>query len=272
MHWILQENLFKEKEWDTLLSVLDRFNIPYSVHKVIPFIGELIPAPEPKQKNVICFGSYSMRHSAREFGWTPGVFDLEPYNFNVQMQHWSDLLLNADAEVVAFKDAVIMDDTFIRPIDDSKHFAGRVYGVDEFVKWQHSVCTLEEDYGSSLSPNTLIQLCRPKKIYAEYRFWIVDGQIVTQSLYKRGDRVTYSSDVDSRFHSFVNMVLRYRKDIRGVTMSCTPDGWIPERAFVLDVCETPEGMKIVEINTINAAGFYAGNMTDLVLSLEAMQF
>lgn len=269
MHWILQENLFKEKEWDTLLSVLDRFNIPYSVHKVIPFIGELIPAPEPKQKNVICFGSYSMRHSAREFGWTPGVFDLEPYNFNVQMQHWSDLLLNADAEVVAFKDAVIMDDTFIRPIDDSKHFAGRVYGVDEFVKWQHSVCTLEEDYGSSMSPNTLIQLCKPKKIYAEYRYWIVDGRVATKSLYKRGDRVMYSPEVDWRVDHFVGHILRWGT----LTLQCGPiEGWIKERAFVLDVCETPEGMKIVEINTINAAGFYAANMTDLVLSLEAMQF
>lgn len=268
MHWILQENLFKEKEWDTLLSVLDRFNIPYSVHKVIPFIGELIPAPEPKQKNVICFGSYSMRHSAREFGWTPGVFDLEPYNFNVQMQHWADLLLNADAEVVAFKDAVITDDTFIRPIDDSKHFAGRVFGVEEFLKWQHSVCALEEDYGSSLSRDTLIQLCKPKKIYAEYRYWIVDGRVATKSLYKRGDRVMYSPEVDPRVDRFVYEILRWGN----ITLTMYPESWIKERAFVLDVCETPEGMKIVEINTINAAGFYAANMTDLVLSLEAMHF
>lgn len=41
---------------------------------------------------------------------------------------------------------------------------------------------------------------------------------------------------------------------------------------MLDVCETDEGMKIVEINTINAAGFYAANVTDLVLSIEAMRF
>jgi hypothetical protein len=40
---------------------------------------------------------------------------------------------------------------------------------------------------------------------------------------------------------------------------------------VIDVCSTPNGLKIVEINTINAAGFYAGNIQSLVLALEAME-
>lgn len=74
MHWVLQENLFRENEWGNLVSTLERFEIPYSVHKVIPFIGELVPAVEPKNERVVCFGSYSMRHSAKKFGWTPGVF------------------------------------------------------------------------------------------------------------------------------------------------------------------------------------------------------
>ena len=31
-------------------------------------------------------------------------------------------------------------------------------------------------------------------------------------------------------------------------------------------------MKIVEINTINSAGFYAGNVVDLVLAIDGMNF
>lgn len=76
MHWILQNNLFQEKEWDSLVSALERFQLPYSVHKVIPFIGELVPEPTPKDEKVICLGSYSMRHSAKKHGWNPGVYDL----------------------------------------------------------------------------------------------------------------------------------------------------------------------------------------------------
>lgn len=269
MHWILQENLFKESEWENLVSALERFDIPYSVHKVIPFIGELVPAPEPKQNKVICFGSYSMRHAAKEHGWTPGVYDLEPCNFEIQREHWGELMLNFDSQVVKFSDVHWEGDElrFIRPISDSKVFAGGVFDWEEFRQWQRNVCVLELDYGNSLMPTTLVQVSIPKVIYAEYRFWIVDAKIVTASLYKRGDRVIYSSDVDDRFYRFVHDILR----MGDITLSMRNNGWQPDRAFVLDVCETPDGLRIVEINTINAAGFYAADVQSLVIALENME-
>lgn len=267
MHWILQNNLFNETEWETMVGTLERFKIPYSVHKVIPFIGELVPEPAPLQSKVICFGSYSMRHSAKKFGWTPGVYDLFDQNFVIQKSHWGDLMLNYDSEVVLFKDAVVTEDTFIRPIDDSKYFAGKVFSAEEFNEWQVKVCVLKEDYGNSLTGATLIQLCKPKKIYAEYRFWVVDKEIVTCSLYKRGDRVIYSSEVDQHVKRFATSVIRHGD----ITLSMKTFAWQPHRAYVLDVCETPDGMKIVEINTINSSGFYAGNVQDLVLALEQME-
>lgn len=267
MHWILQENLFKEQEWENLTAALERFNIPYSVHKVIPFIGELLPKAEPRQEKVVCFGSYSMRHTAKAEGWTPGVYDLEPINFQVQLEHWGDLMLNADSQVLPFKDVKFKDIAFIRPIEDSKVFAGKVFDQAEFEEWQRKVCVLEEDYGTSLTKDTLVQVCNPKVIYAEYRFWVVDKKIVTASLYKRGDTVMYSSTVDAHVHRFADSVIRHGD----ITLSMHTSAWQPHRAYVLDVCDTPDGMKIVEINTINAAGFYAGNVQDLVMALEGME-
>lgn len=267
MHWILQENLFNESEWDNLVACLERFSIPYSVHKVIPFIGELVPTPDIRDEKVICFGSYSMRHSAKKFNWNPGVYDLEPVNFQVQLERWGDLMLNADAKVVPFKDVKFDDIAFIRPIEDSKVFAGRVFDQAEFEDWQHKVCILEEDYGNSLTKDTLVQVCKPKNIYAEYRIWVVDKQIVTYSLYKRGGRVLYSSVVDKHVLQFANRVIRHGD----ITLAVRTSAWQPHRAYVLDVCETPDGMRIVEINTINAAGFYAGNVQDIVMALESME-
>jgi hypothetical protein len=142
MHWILQENLFRENEWDNLVGALTRFNIPFSVHKVIPFIGELVPQPEPLQPNVVCFGSYSMRHSAKKFGWTPGVFDLFHQNFVLQKYHWGELMLNYDSQVVPFKHAWLNEPSFVRPIDDSKYFACAVIDPDEFNEWSHKVVIL----------------------------------------------------------------------------------------------------------------------------------
>jgi hypothetical protein len=269
MHWILQNNIFQESAYENLIEVLERFEIPYSIHKVVPFVGELIPEPELDTNNVICMGSYSMRHIAKKMGWIPGVFDLEPFDFTHQLKHWGTHMLNHDSIVTRFGDANFDDDAmFIRPIHDSKCFAGKVFDKEEFYTWKRKVCVLEENYGDSLTKDTLIQLCRPKTIYAEYRFWIVNQHIVTASLYKRGNRVIYSSDVDRHVHQFVYEILKTKNQQTDITLSMALDGWAPHDAFVLDVCETDEGMKVVEINTINAAGFYAANMTDLVMALE----
>lgn len=256
MHWILQTNLFQEAEWTRLVEALERFDLPYSVHKVIPFVGELEPAPVLQTTKAVCFGSYSMRHSAKAHGWTPGVYDLFDQDFLVQKAAWGDRMLNADSRVMAFQDVRLDGPTFLRPIDDSKYFAGRVFDADEFEAWRQRVCDLDEDYGTSLSPSTQVQLCTPKTIHAEYRFWIAGGEIATKSLYKLGSRVVYASDVDDRLDHFV--------------LQAVAD-WQPHRAFVIDVCDTPEGPRIVEINTINSAGFYAGDVQRLVEALEDLE-
>lgn len=274
MHWVLSGNIFNEAAWNELLETLQRFNIPYSEHKIVPMIGALVPpdwsgeigedpATWPKSeayglKNVIVMGPYSLRHVAKHFNWTPGSFDIYECDFQVQLKHWSTHMLNAGAVVSKFKDACWEDDgpRFIRPIHDSKCFAGRVFDYEEFRDWQRNVCVLELDYGNSLTADTLVQICRPKKIYTEFRCWVVNGQIVTVSLYKRGDRVMYENFDSSK-----------GDNIRAYAYERINE-WRPHDAFVIDVCETDEGMKIVEINTLNACGFYAADMQKLVLSLE----
>src|SRR5258708_474178 len=109
MYWILQNNFMHEEKYQEMVDTLDRFRIPYSLHKVVPFIGELEPVPELATSNVICIGSYSMRHAAKKNGWNPGVFDLFDQDFNVQMLHWGQHMLNADSVVSKFKEAVLTE-------------------------------------------------------------------------------------------------------------------------------------------------------------------
>lgn len=293
MHWILQNNLFNEAAYQTLLDTLERQGLPYSIHKVIPLIGKLTEPRAPHVKGpVICMGSYSLRHAAKKHRWVPGVFDLEPFDFRVQAEHWGQHMLNHGAVVSRFADVkwervspcsahrlevqdcaacqagYPLEEAFIRPIHDSKVFAGKLFTQEEFETWQHKVCVLGEDYGNTLGPNTLVQYCWPHKIYAEYRFWIVKGEIVCASLYKRGDKVFYSDDVAPHVFDYVRARIAE---------------WQPLEAFVIDVCEVPnldairwshgdqEGvpwLKIVEINTLNSSGFYACNIPKLVNALE----
>ncbi len=258
MHWVLQNNLFNEEAYQILCDTLVRFDLPYSIHKVVPFVGWMEPEPDFDTKNVICMGSYSMRHQAKKHGWNPGVFDLELFHFGVQLEHWGDHMLNAQAKVMPFRDVEIEQRAFIRPIEDSKSFAGKVYDHYEFHEWKPQALKLRAK-GRTLKGSTLVQVCPLREIYGEYRFWVVKGEIVCASLYKEGSRVVYRDDVPEAYFEFVRAMI---------------DIWQPHEAFVIDVASVPDdgdgwrGIKIVEINTLNAAGFYACNIQKLVMSLE----
>lgn len=256
MHWVLQTNIFNEVGYNTLIETLERFAIAHSVHKVVPFVGSLDPMPVLSTKNVICMGSYSMRHVAKENEWNPGVFDLEPFDFMAQLNAWGGHMLNADAVVSRFEDVIFTEDEmFIRPVHDSKVFAGQLTSAEEFTGWKNRVCVLEHDYGDRVFGDTLVQVCNPKKIFSEHRFWVVKGQIVTCSTYKIGNRVVYhpEENVDHRFWGYVED-----------RIACVR----PHDAFVIDVADTAEGLKIVEVNTLNSSGFYAGDVQKLVFALE----
>lgn len=239
-----------------MVDTLDRFGIPYSVHKVIPFVGDLEPEPQPASNEVICMGSYSMRHYAKKRGWDPGVFDLEPFDFEIQRGHWGDAMLNADSVVAAFADVRFEGERFIRPVDDTKAFTGAVFDADEFAEWQHRVVALGEDIGSSLTGRTKVQVSAPKAIQQEVRCWVIESKVITASIYRIGQRVLYSDAVESRFVTFA-------EELAGK--------WSPLKAYCLDVCETEDGVRVVEINTINSAGYYAADMQKLVLSLDGLR-
>ncbi|AKG23038.1 ATP-grasp domain-containing protein [Calothrix sp. 336/3] len=254
MHWVLQEGFVSEAGWEELIATLERFGISYSVHHVVPRVGNIVPDLSIDHNNIICIGSYAMRHVASRQGWIPGVFDLFAYDFKQQRLHWGEHLLNFHSTVCTLEHArFALPKMFVRPIHDSKHFSGRVFNQEDFVTWQRSICESTMNHNTSLTPQTKIQLSRPISIYAEYRFWIVGDEIVTQSLYKRGGQVYYHRDVDEPIASFARARV---------------NEWAPHEAFVIDICNSELGVKIVEINTINSSGFYAADVQRLVLKLE----
>ena len=41
MYYVIQERLYKEDEWDDLISALDRLELDYEVVKLRPFIDDI---------------------------------------------------------------------------------------------------------------------------------------------------------------------------------------------------------------------------------------
>jgi len=255
-HWILQGNLFSEESWTTLVSTLERLNFSYSVHRCIPFVGTLEPEPPLIDAPVIVMGSYTMARQAHAHGWRPGAW-LDNLDFYTQREHWGDLMLNADAEcttIDAFTGPT-KGPRFIRPVHDTKSFTGAVFDAQGWREFREGVRRVAGDPSEpTVTPSDEIMVCSIKEIWSETRTWIVDGRVVTASGYKIGTikRSTSPLQVDGAITEFAQ--------------ACA-DRWQPNAAFVLDVADTPAGLKIVEINNINASGFYRCDMQKLVVAL-----
>lgn len=264
-HWIVQENLYGSGSLEDLLAALERLELPYTRVKVVPFLGTLEPEPVVSGP-VIAMGATTMLRVARERGWTPGVWD-QNMSFRTWQKHWYNGLLNRDAFVIPFY-AVgpFWDDRFfLRPDGDTKAFGGQCFTWPEFEEWRRKVIEMNEDgYGyavegekapGQLQADTMVVAAKPQEILREYRCFIVDGKVVTASLYKLGSRVTSTGPVEDEIVRFANE---------------WADVWSPDRAYAMDVAVTPNGLRIVEANQINCAGFYGADVMKIVAALDTI--
>lgn len=243
-----------------MADALDRLEIPYTWHKVVPFVGELTPVPTIDDPNaVVMFGSYTLWRYAQANDLEPGVFKIRPF---VHETPWHPFLLNgADALFLTLRDVPeqLPDDGknwFLRPVEDSKEEPGKVRTTSEIIDLANKVLALEEHEipKGSLRHDTELMFTKPVHILKEWRLWIVRDEIVTFSLYKEGSRVVYRHEIDEDALEFAKRLVKINPDYA--------------RAYVIDICRTDEGLKMLETNCINAAGFYEADLLKLVSSID----
>lgn len=261
MQWILQA--FDDTA--ALAAALDRLGLPYSVHKVVPFVGELLPEPVVADPNrVVLFGSHSLWRTAERRGWRPGVFRIAPF---AREAAWRPHLLNGPDITVALRDvpARLADDGrdwFVRPVEDDKQIAGGVRPSAGIVEMARKVLALDpaDIPPGSLRHDTRLMLAPPARILKEWRVWIVGGRVVAFSLYKEGRRVTYRREIDDDALDFAQALA----DANPTYSS----------AYMMDVCRTPDGpengLRLLETNCINAAGFYAADLVALAAAVDGL--
>lgn len=258
MRWLLQE--FEDTH--KLAHELGRLGLPYSWHKVIPFVGTLNPEPDlGNGEAVVLFGSYTLWRYAQDKGLKPGVFKLRPF---VHEASWQPFMLNGpDARFLTVRDIpeTLEDDGrkwFLRPVDDSKEEPGNVKTTDEIISLARKVLSLDmnEIPNGSLRHDTQLMLTRPVRILKEWRCWVVDDRVVTYSLYKEGHRVVYRAEIDADALAFAQKLVAHNPGY--------------SRAYVVDICRTEDGLAMIETNCINAAGFYAADLMALASAVDAL--
>lgn len=258
MQWLFQE--FDDTRG--LADALERLGIAFSWHRVVPFVGDLIPEPDiADPQSVVMFGSYTLWRYADAHGLQPGVFKLKPF---VHEKAWHPYLLNgADALFVQLRDIPdrLPDDGrewFMRPVEDGKEEPGSVRSSREILRLAAQVLDLDEDETpeGSLLHDTSLMLTPPVRILQEWRIWVVGGEIVSYSLYREGARVVYKRTIDDD-------ALEFARQIVDINPAYSP-------AYVLDICRADSGLKLLETNCINAAGFYAADVEKIAAAIDGL--
>lgn len=265
MFWILDKSLYSERAFESLLTVLERSETPHQVVSVVPFVGAITPNIEPEGP-VFVMGKASMKHLAKERNYSPGYLE-DNLDYRLYIQHYGEHMLNCDSVIKPIKDIEkIWDKFFMRPTLDSKTFNGQVITWDDFVIWRESVEKISDSESQSTLTVDDVMVMSPLQndIYAEYRFFVVDGKVITGSMYKLGDTVMYEEVRNKNRY-----VWKFAQQM--------VDLWQPNRAFCLDICtiDAPGDFecsieKVMEINSINSAGFYAMDMQKIVEAINDM--
>jgi hypothetical protein len=252
MFYLVQENTFKEQGFDDLIASFERLGLEYEIVKAPPFVEEI--EFKTTRKDVFAFGALKMARLASKYDWFPGMLMTPNHDYEAYRPHYGANLLNYDSKVVPIVEDIKWEHEqyFIRPTLDSKNFTGRVFFKNTWKKFRNEL--FENGYTQTLTPDTLVQYAEPKKIYKEIRFFIVGDKIVTGSQYRLGQyTLAYSDIIDNEAYEFCQKMIAIFK---------------LAEAFVMDVCLTPDGWKIVECGCINCAGFYKADMMKLICALE----
>lgn len=171
-------------------KTLPPFFSSYEFGDTSRYCDELAPA----NSCVVCHASFEFTELvAQDELWTPGTYgNSAAVDYTSYSNKLADYLLNSEHELIQFNQLAanaeylfnrfaVDDRIFVRPDSGRKPFTGRLYSKSEFENLRLS--------SSRMSAKSLLIISRPKSIAREWRFIVVDGEIVAASIYKEFDRI-----------------------------------------------------------------------------------
>lgn len=254
MKFLIQHNLINEKN---LINIKNAMNhIPHEFVGVIPFSRDITSDQPLVGADYIPYGSTLFTNLASDLGWKGLHFDLSNMNYRSACLNRSDML--NDFSIMKAKDVLTKmkrvshytpnKDWFIRPSEDLKHFSGTVLSSIEIYEWLKDAMECDSSGSYKIEDDMEIVLAIPKKIQAEWRWFIIDGTIIDGSMYRfRGNpRLIHETDQDTI------------KEAQALA-----DIWIPDTCCVMDTALVDDKVKVIEFNCINSSGFYDNDISKI---------
>ncbi|ASV44292.1 hypothetical protein PBI_SCTP2_277 [Salicola phage SCTP-2] len=273
--WIIDKYILDSSYHERLDSVLERNYIDYTVEQYIPFqrYPENIPYYEYNGP-VIVYGSIEFvnwycNNYYMDNPFVPGCYyDIKNFKTSYYVSKLipsmnydigKNYFLNSDAIFVPFGMLKYnynvyfeMFDTgklFIRPDSGSKTFSGITI---EYNDLEHELNTIMQL--SSMMDHEWIMISSVKDIIDEYRYFIIDGQVIAQTQYMHKSNVYMDTITDDDCDQLAYLVANNSLQI--------------DVAYVCDIAKLDDGScRIVEFNSICSSGFYSANIDNIVKSL-----
>lgn len=259
--WLIEADVFREAS-EPLKNEIRRQGMTCHVVVHRPAAAppnDLVGAAEiPADAPVIFRGSHPlMRHIQLTRRWSPGGWcHFERLACSGYNPHFLRHLLNEPHLILPVSKALSDPDllvsrfaldgqVFVRPDGVVKTFTGRV--VDR------------EGFPSALSaaryqPEAKVLVAEPREIGREWRLVVCDDAIVAASLYRDAGDIVMSPGCPRDVHGFATEAL-----------AATP--WRPDDVFMMDVCESGDNLRIVELNSFSCSGLYACDLTSVVAAV-----
>jgi len=258
INWVIETAVEKDGTRRLIESVKKFGRTPVEV-KLLPFSNNLT-IPITLRGDYIFYGSLSGARLARQQGLR--VIEDER-NLLCQKYYTSfkGLVLNEPAvfspygllaEIRSIVFDVIASDgcLFIRPDSNRKIFNGELiseknWGINSLPKL---------NFIEKPQPEDLVVIAPPVNIIKEWRFFVVDDEVITGSLYREGRRLKKVPATEEEL------------DMAKVMLSSMLERDYPfDFAWVLDICKTRAGrIKVLEIGGFSSAGLYAADTDRIV--------
>ncbi len=244
--WILQANLRDRALLAELQACLTASGTEFCSVPVQPFVPELPALPVATDgRPVVCYGPSFVPRVARHGVWQPGsFFDEATFRWSVMQQHWRDLMFAADGRAMPLAEANDVlastgETCFVRPDADSKSFDGGLFDA----------AALQALFAPA---NETVVVAQNRAIDAEWRCFVVAGDIVAASEYRRNGQPSFHPDAPLRVMEIAAAAI---------------ERWNPAPVYALDLARSGDTIGVVEANCFSAARFYAADVATIIAAV-----
>lgn len=256
VRWVMQNNLIAENDVQRMKDVCKQLDIEFFEMKVLPFSSELPDFPIDDKVNIY-YGSTTLMNNVYNQLKPEGLFyNHETFSMENYISQWGENMLNSDARILPLKDFLLEEhdpeeNFFIRPDGDGKEFDGQVAQFKSIGIWMERALK----YESNFTLESKILVGPAYNIHKEWRNYIVNGKVVTSSLYRKNFKLKKcGDDIPEDMIKFVEARIKE---------------YSPAAAFAMDIASTHDGTYyIIECGCINSVGLYDCNVGRLINKLQ----